>query len=880
MRNILLSLLVGLSLFWQGVFAASPAPDSGALDDQQAVANPTNAITGEVTLPARREPTGLTFETNRYGEVITITNQVMVVPQKSAQRIVPELRITANGATGSHPGIAHSMEVDGNLNLSDSVVMHLPSTGAGSVTLQGHPIGIGVMDDAGHRVWLGQLKDCAGEIDEAHRNVVRWPDAFTGIRADVLLIYGLTYIEQLVVLKENPVIPAEINQATARLFVMSEFYQPPEPGRASRPVKLREDSDLERQHGAMVMDDEVLDWGWMRMAEGRAFVWQKSSGAAVRPSVPTAKSWQKNGERVFLVEFADYLSLKPALDELAAVNRSNRHEFLAQSLPQPLPAGSKRQALQLAKLDLAYQGVVLDYKLENSALINVSFGSTNKVGRAVVGNAGDHWNGYSFPNNSDVTMTNLAWNSGSTRSPVSLRVQNAPGQWGFITTDPMYGSYIYTYPWNSGHITLTISNLPSGDYDFYVYGHGGAADQNSTFTLSSNLVAIGQYSTANSADWQQSSNWVLGLQYVKFTNIHLNAGDRASLEVIPNASTYAFINGLQISAWNPSPVVSAGADQSLVLPGGATLTGTAQDDFYPPNHALSLSWSKVSGLGTVNFNPQSGLGSSLQTAASFGSPGAYVLRFTASDMQLGDSNDVLVTVNPPSVPARDMAWVEDTVPRGGVLYADSDAWNWVGASPGPLSGSLSHQSLNTEGLHQHYFISASQTLTIAANDWLFCYVYLETNTMPREIMLQWLASDETWWNHRAYWGEDLFTSYGRTYMDVLPASNRWVRLAVPASAVDLVGRTVNGMAFTLYDGRATWDLAGKSTDSGFADTDGDGLTDSDEVYIYHTDPNNPYSGGDDYDGDGLPDAIDADWYTFDITPPVFNITLPIEGQNY
>ena len=117
-------------------------------------------------------------------------------------------------------------------------------------------------------------------------------------------------------------------------------------------------------------------------------------------------------------------------------------------------------------------------------------------------------------------------------------------------------------------------------------------------------------------------------------------------------------------------------------------------------------------------------------------------------------------------------------------------------------------------------------------------------------------------------------------MGALPESGRWVRLAVAASSVDLVGRTVKGMAFTLYDGRATWDLAGKSTDSGFADTDGDGLTDSDEVYIYHTDPNNPYSGGGDYDGDGLPDAMDADPYTFDITPPGFSITLPIEGQNY
>ena len=60
------------------------------------------------------------------------------------------------------------------------------------------------------------------------------------------------------------------------------------------------------------------------------------------------------------------------------------------------------------------------------------------------------------------------------------------------------------------------------------------------------------------------------------------------------------------------------------------------------------------------------------------------------------------------------------------------------------------------------------------------------------------------------------------------------------------------MFFAVSKGRATWDLAGKSTGSGFADADGDGLRDSDEVYIFHTDPNN--ASNTDSDGDGLPDV--------------------------
>jgi len=34
---------------------------------------------------------------------------------------------------------------------------------------------------------------------------------------------------------------------------------------------------------------------------------------------------------------------------------------------------------------------------------------------------------------------------------------------------------------------------------------------------------------------------------------------------------------------------------------------------------------------------------------------------------------------------------------------------------------------------------------------------------------------------------------------------------VPASAVGLDGHTLTGMNFVLYDGRATWDYAGKSS---------------------------------------------------------------------
>jgi hypothetical protein len=160
-------------------------------------------------------------------------------------------------------------------------------------------------------------------------------------------------------------------------------------------------------------------------------------------------------------------------------------------------------------------------------------------------------------------------------------------------------------------------------------------------------------------------------------------------------------------------------------------------------------------------------------------------------------------------------WVEDSVPAGATAVAEGgDSWSWTNANPPPLSGALNHQSSLAAGMHQHYFVNATQTLTVNAGDVLTAFVYLDPATLPTEIMLQW--NDGSSWDHRAYWGADNITWFGpRVSMGPLPSvqAAKWVRLEVPASAVGLEGRTVSGMAFTLYGGKATWDRAGKRTGS-------------------------------------------------------------------
>jgi hypothetical protein len=91
------------------------------------------------------------------------------------------------------------------------------------------------------------------------------------------------------------------------------------------------------------------------------------------------------------------------------------------------------------------------------------------------------------------------------------------------------------------------------------------------------------------------------------------------------------VNSIGFSTWtnctwdsppptNQAPSVSAGADQSITLPGGATLNGTVTDDGLPAGSSVTQQWAKASGPGTVTF----GDASAEDTTASFSTAGTYV----------------------------------------------------------------------------------------------------------------------------------------------------------------------------------------------------------------------------------------------------------------
>ncbi|HSA28273.1 MAG TPA: PKD domain-containing protein [Phycisphaerae bacterium] len=173
------------------------------------------------------------------------------------------------------------------------------------------------------------------------------------------------------------------------------------------------------------------------------------------------------------------------------------------------------------------------------------------------------------------------------------------------------------------------------------------------------------------------------------------------------------------SAPNLAPIVSAGPNKYVVLPANSvTLSGAMTDDRTPnPPAALTATWSKVSGPGTVSFANAS----AASTSASFSAAGTYVLQLTGNDGVLTTSSAMTVFVIPVltiqasatsgaapldvTFAAREGAGLATTIPTGSTLtwsFGDGSA-----AETGPLT---THVQRN-----HRYTVVGTRTVALSLN---------------------------------------------------------------------------------------------------------------------------------------------------------------------
>jgi len=120
---------------------------------------------------------------------------------------------------------------------------------------------------------------------------------------------------------------------------------------------------------------------------------------------------------------------------------------------------------------------------------------------------------------------------------------------------------------------------------------------------------------------------------------------------------------------NQAPTVDAGPNQTIAFPGKVVLSATVTDDGEPdPPGAVAITWTQVTGPGTVTFGDPS----AVDTTASFSDVGNYVLRLTADDGELEASDDLVVSVVDNTVPVLYFTYSDQTTFPGGVNVDNED----------------------------------------------------------------------------------------------------------------------------------------------------------------------------------------------------------------
>jgi CSLREA domain-containing protein len=357
---------------------------------------------------------------------------------------------------------------------------------------------------------------------------------------------------------------------------------------------------------------------------------------------------------------------------------------------------------------------------------------------------------------------------------------------------------------SGGHLTVVNSTFQGNSSNY-----GGAIYTDNIGTVSTTI--INSTISGNTASTIGGGIYIFGATSLANTILANNSGGNcAGNDPVDNGHNLQF-PGLDCVATIPfgNPMLGPLQDNGGQTDTMALLTGSA---------AIDTGDNAICSAAPVNNLDQRGLPRPVDGGTNRGAVCDIGAFESLSGVPATPTPTVTPTATPTSTlyPGGTTIWVEDAIPAGGTPFAaGGDGWNWLSNNPSPDSGSLSHQSNFAYSLHEHWFEWATTTLPMYPGDTLIASVYLDPLYPPSEIMLHWQDTTTHQGDHRAYWGANLITQYGvdgtpsRHYMGALPPLGQWVRLQIPANVVAVEGLTLEGMGFSAYDGRVTWDRAGK-----------------------------------------------------------------------
>jgi hypothetical protein len=315
--------------------------------------------------------------------------------------------------------------------------------------LRSNILGLAYVDESsGQTVTLAQIQDSTGELISS--NQVLYPNAFSGVKADVRYTYKKGRFEQDVVLREQLITPESfgLNSDTTELEVLTEFINPPQ-----ETIRVHQRPDAET--------DQDISWGAMQIGHGRAFDLGAKQDSHSQVSVN--KEYATVNGRKILLEKVKLKDIAPDLNKLPLQSSRNIKGPKLASKTLVLPPTPLAQAvgkpMTVAMTTPSNKGYVLDYvELDGS-----ESGGSGDIGDFVFQRDTTYFiSGWIFPGN--VTIEDGAV------------LKYGPDGWlypgGTITcnTDPYHPATFTTMDDNSvGEIIAGSSGSPSSDGPEYMY---------------------------------------------------------------------------------------------------------------------------------------------------------------------------------------------------------------------------------------------------------------------------------------------------------------------------------------------------------------------------------------------------------------------------
>lgn len=176
-------------------------------------------------------------------------------------------------------------------------------------------------------------------------------------------------------------------------------------------------------------------------------------------------------------------------------------------------------------------------------ILNINFGKApeDSQPRGAIGGPGDLW---TLVDVRETKKAGLPMADGTT-TDIVLQLSENDGEWGIPGPFDVYHAYLY-HNCRCVDLSVTLTYLPQGIYEAYVFAHGDAPDQNAAIEIQSGGVVYAGRKTLNDGSHRyRSREYEEGNQYVKYT-IDVKDGSPVVITSKRDGSSLSMFNAIQL----------------------------------------------------------------------------------------------------------------------------------------------------------------------------------------------------------------------------------------------------------------------------------------------------------------------------------------------